>query len=305
LKSTGGNATVTTNTFAMGASGAISDGSGTTTIKPASAESISVDGAGGALAITSTELGQITAGTLVVGDSTLGGGLTVAGSANLGTLGYNLTLNNAGNITANGQTTTIAGKTLTFNGTGTSSVDPGAVNGNAGSVSVTAGSGGINLSGAININNAGTANGSIALSTTGTIGGAGLQTAGTLTTTSGAGTSSFNTASPILTVNTSGTVNASQSVNSVTLDTNSTTSGTLNLSAATGLNITVGAGQTAQYDGGVSLTTAGTGTATINGTLKSSGGNATVTTNTFAMGAGGAITDTTGTTTIKPASAES
>src|SRR6185437_5477301 len=151
LKSSGGNATVTTNTFAMGASGAISDGSGTTTIKPASAESISVDGAGGALAITSTELGQITAGTLVVGDSSLSGGLTVAGSANLGTLGYNLTLNNAGNITANGQTTTIAGKTLTFNGTGASSVDPGAVNGNAGSVSVTAGSGGINLSGAINI----------------------------------------------------------------------------------------------------------------------------------------------------------
>jgi len=127
ISSTNAPISITANNVTF--SGTVNAGSSTVTLLPNGAKSISVAGAGGTFDVSATDLAAITAGTLVIGTTALGGGLTVAGAINVSGAGpaevYNLQFANGGNYTANGQTITLGTKTLIVNALGTADTGTG------------------------------------------------------------------------------------------------------------------------------------------------------------------------------------
>ncbi|MGE0201194.1 MAG: MBG domain-containing protein [Candidatus Melainabacteria bacterium] len=106
---------ITTRTITLNTSGKINAGTGTVTLLPNIAESITLGGAtkGSALDLTANELSKINAGALRVGSTALAGGMTLVGNVDVSGAGYgnyNLDLRNAGSYTAGSSVITLGGK---------------------------------------------------------------------------------------------------------------------------------------------------------------------------------------------------
>ena len=160
-----GNIAMSAGTFALsGASvsmgtSTINVGNGLVVLAPTSNVAIAVGDTTGTTAafdVTAAQLGQITAGAVVIGNTTSTGGLTVAGNLNTsGTPGstagaYNLYLFNGGNVVATGETTNVGNNILGMQAGGT--VNTGAITGTT--VNVLAG-GTLTVDGAISVNSGG------------------------------------------------------------------------------------------------------------------------------------------------------
>ena len=117
VTTTNGNLTLKGDSVAI--SSTINAGAGTVTLAPTRTRAIRVASATSDDAtyfdVTTTELGRLTAGTVTIGDTTKTGGLTISNDINIGALGYNLNLNNGGDITTNNRFFTLGTKTLNFN----------------------------------------------------------------------------------------------------------------------------------------------------------------------------------------------
>jgi hypothetical protein len=116
----GGNLTVQTDSISV--SGPIDASGQTVTLAPLTASTAMTLGASGGLALTQTDLNNITASTLVLGSPGSTGGITVGGPVTLATTGLtNLSLITTSGITVSNPITVTNGAnaTLTLNTTGT------------------------------------------------------------------------------------------------------------------------------------------------------------------------------------------
>ncbi|GEM_PF-2147000 len=281
----GGTIHLVTNNLSLVNTTINATATGTVKIENASASPIQVGGtaATGALTVSSTTLNNITAGTLIVGTTSLGGGITLGADLNVSGSGagaYNLIFNNSSAINTGAHAITLGASALTINTAG--SVTSGAV----------AGSGTLTISGS-----------SILLNNNITVGQANLTASGSGTITEASG-KSLTASSVALTSGTGniGTQSTPFSLNAGSLTVNSSASafvangsaltlaasavtGTLNVSAAG--NLTVSAGTNSVSAANLVLaTTAGGGNVEISSSASGSQ-SVTVTTN----GAGALIID--------------
>ena len=118
------NTAVTLQGTAFTTTGTVNVGSGTVTLLPyATSTAINILGASG-LIISSSNLSQITANTLIIGSTadtggiTVAGGMTISGNAGVTAGAYNLTFYTGGNFTSAGQTITLGANNLAVIATG-------------------------------------------------------------------------------------------------------------------------------------------------------------------------------------------
>lgn len=134
------------------------------------ADNADSDGDDAVYDVNTAELGNITAGTLQIGNTARTGNMTLNGNVNLSGAGpagaYNLSLNTGGNYTATGQTVTSGDKNFSVTAGGT--LNTGTVTGGASDVSFSAGDtltvdGNLTTNAAGSVNLATTSNDNIAL----------------------------------------------------------------------------------------------------------------------------------------------
>jgi hypothetical protein len=268
ISSPGGTIITTANEVNL--LGDISAGSlGTVVIRPNSSKPIEFAGAGTAIGIDpfildASELTNITASTLVVGDSALSGGITIVDnydvSATSGPGQFNLTFFNAGNYNGNGKTLILGDKQLTVNVSGT--VNLGNISTSAASLTFTT-AGVFSIDGNIELTSAGSV---LTITADGGI----VRTAGTLT----AGTVSLESSG--------GSIGTDESnrivIDAVNLDANAL--GSVFVSSTGSVNLgsdPSSAGDTFDLSAGANITnTSGTGTVSATDVRLTAGGSITV-----------------------------
>ncbi|MEB3207070.1 MAG: filamentous hemagglutinin N-terminal domain-containing protein, partial [Vampirovibrionales bacterium] len=153
LAATNSPISITSRTFNMNTSAAISAGTGTVTLRPNDASAITVGAAtkGSGFDLTASELSRITAQTLSIGDVSQAGDITLGGALNVSAAGsgagrYNLDFKTGGAFNAAGNAITLGARDLSITTTG--NITTAAVSGTTGSDVV------LNSGGQLNVNNA-------------------------------------------------------------------------------------------------------------------------------------------------------
>lgn len=253
--------------------GSLNAGQGLVILRPTTAQAITVGGAGGVtpFEVTSAMLASISAAALVIGDLSLGGGMTVASNLNTAAA-YSLYLFNAGNIDASGRTITVGNRSFGMQAGGT--LDTGTISGGTGSIGLVAG-GTLTVSGAVTTAGLGSltlmtssgSNGNIVLNAS--VGGGGYTTLSA----NGSGNISQSTGTIsgglIRLSSTSGNIGTGVSaleVSGTTLSTNTGGSGVVNLNTTGSMSLS-----SSSAGGDFILTAAGSVTlasiATLNGSI--------------------------------------
>lgn len=302
------NSPITISANDVAFSGSVNAGTGTVTLKPNGAQTMSLNGAGGTFSVLSTDLNNIIAGAMVLGSNTSSGTITLAGALTLpgsGTPGttaglYNLELRSGaagGTYSAGSNALNIRGQNLTISVAGSANTGSGGISGTSGTVAITGGGvtigSAINLSGngiinltstgnttlAINGNTQTASGGQVLFTTdTGSVSqGAGSITTGSLAFSSTSGSASLTTTVSSLTANTTGSVNITNT-GALTIGPSGATNTANSFTVSNNQTITIDGSITATSISGVTLTTsANNGNITANADV--TGGGVTLTTN--------------------------